>query len=55
MRSFRTAALVNHLNELQKKGEINRFFKQSSKTDLLICDEWGMYPWIWPGRGYCSR
>lgn len=44
VRFFRTAALVNHLNELQKKGEINRFFKHLSKTDLLICDEWGYVP-----------
>jgi DNA replication protein DnaC len=41
---FRTAALVNHLNELQKKGGVLRFFKQLSKTDLLICDEWGYVP-----------
>ena len=41
---YRTAALVNHLNELQNKKEISRFFKQLSKVDLLICDEWGYVP-----------
>lgn len=41
---FRTAALVNHLTELQKTGGIIRFFKQLAKTDLLICDEWGYVP-----------
>ncbi len=41
---YRTAALVNHLNELQKKGGIAKFFKQMAKTDLLICDEWGYVP-----------
>lgn len=44
VRFFRTAALVNYLSEIQKKGEINRFYKQLSKTDLLICDEWGYVP-----------
>jgi DNA replication protein DnaC len=37
-------ALVNQLNEVQKSGEISRFFKQLAKTDLLICDEWGYVP-----------
>lgn len=41
---FRTAALVNHLNELQKKGGVTGFFKLLAKTDLLICDEWGYVP-----------
>jgi hypothetical protein len=41
---YRVAALVNHLNDLQKKGEIGKFFKQLSKVDLLICDEWGYVP-----------
>ena len=36
--------MVNYLSEIQKKGEINRFYKQLSKTDLLICDEWGYVP-----------
>lgn len=38
---FRTAVLVNQLDEAQKQGEDNRFFKQLVKTDLLTCDEWG--------------
>lgn len=44
VRFFRTAALVNRPNEIQKNGEISRFFEQISKTDLLICDEWGYVP-----------
>lgn len=44
VRFFRTAALVNQLNEVQKSGEISRFFKQLAKTDVLICDEWGYVP-----------
>ena len=44
VRFFRTAALVNQLSDDQKKGEINRFLKQLSKVDLLICDEWGYVP-----------
>lgn len=44
VRFFRTAALVNLLNDLQKKGELSRFLKQLSKVDLLICDEWGYVP-----------
>jgi len=44
VRFFRTAALVNQLSDAQKKGELNRFFKQLSKVDLLICDEWGYVP-----------
>ncbi len=44
VRFFRTAALVNKLNEVQKSGEISRFSKQLAKTDLLICDGWGYVP-----------
>jgi len=44
VRFFRTAALVNQLADAQKKGELNRFLKQLSKMDLLICDEWGYVP-----------
>jgi DNA replication protein DnaC len=44
VRFFRTAALVNQLSDAQKKGELNRFFKQLAKVDLLICDEWGYVP-----------
>ncbi|MGB4618409.1 MAG: IS21-like element helper ATPase IstB [Dethiobacteria bacterium] len=44
VRFFRTAALVNQLSDAQKKGELNRFLKQLSKADLLICDEWGYVP-----------
>lgn len=41
---FRTASLVNQLNEAKAKGELKRFMKQIEKTDLLICDEWGYIP-----------
>jgi len=44
VRFFRTAALVNQLNDAQKKGEVSKFLKQLSKADLLICDEWGYVP-----------
>jgi DNA replication protein DnaC len=44
VRFFRTATLVNQLGDAQKKGELNRFLKQLSKADLLICDEWGYVP-----------
>ncbi len=43
VRFFRTAALVNQLNDAQKKGDLNWFLKQLSKADLIICDEWGGY------------
>lgn len=41
---FRTATLVNKLGEAKSKGELQKFFKQIEKTDLLICDEWGYIP-----------
>lgn len=41
---FRTASLVNQLNEAKAKGELKRFMKQIEKSDLLICDEWGYVP-----------
>lgn len=44
VRFFRTAALVNQLSDAQKKGELNRFLRQLSKADLIICDEWGYVP-----------
>ncbi len=44
VRFFRTAALVNQLNDAQKKGDLARFLKQLSKADLIICDEWGYVP-----------
>ena len=44
VRFFRTAALVNQLNDAQKKGELNKLLKQLAKADLLICDEWGYVP-----------
>jgi DNA replication protein DnaC len=44
VRFFRTAALVNQLNDAQKVGELGKFLKQLSKIDLLICDEWGYVP-----------
>ena len=41
---FRTASLVNQLIEAKEDGSLNKFFKQLSKLDLLICDEWGYIP-----------
>lgn len=41
---FRTASLVNQLNEAKAKGELKKFMKQIEKADLLICDEWGYVP-----------
>ena len=43
-RGWNTTALVNKLNDAQKKGELGKFLKQFSKVDLLICDEWGYFP-----------
>lgn len=44
VRFFRTAALVNLLNDAQRKGELSQLLKRLSKADLLICDEWGYVP-----------
>lgn len=41
---FRTAALVNKLSEAKKNGTLSMFMKKISKTELLICDEWGYVP-----------
>ncbi len=41
---FRTAALVNKLADLKKTGSLQKFLQELSKTDLLICDEWGYVP-----------
>lgn len=41
---FRTAALVNLLNDAQRKGELVQLLKKLSKAELLICDEWGYVP-----------
>jgi len=41
---FRTAALVNLLNDAQSKGELVQLLKKLSKAELLICDEWGYVP-----------
>ena len=41
---FRTAALVNRLTDAKAGGELRKFFKQLTKCDLLICDEWGYIP-----------
>ena len=43
-RFFRTAALVNRLSEAKKNGTLSSFMKQITKTELLICDEWGYVP-----------
>lgn len=44
VRFYRTAALVNQLSQARKGGELQRFLKQLSKLELLICDEWGYVP-----------
>ena len=44
VRFFRTAALVNQLNEAQKQGDLAKFLKQLLRADLIICDEWGYVP-----------
>ncbi len=44
VRFYRTAALVNQLNETKKRGELGKFLRQFAKLDLLICDEWGYVP-----------
>jgi len=44
VRFYRTAALVNQLNDAKKKGELPKLFKHIAKADLLICDEWGYVP-----------
>jgi DNA replication protein DnaC len=41
---WRTAALVNHLIQLNDGGELHEFLKTIEKLDLLICDEWGYVP-----------
>ena len=41
---YRTAALVNHLTQLNDGGELDAFMKSVEKLDLLICDEWGYVP-----------
>ena len=41
---FRTAALVNLLNDAQRKGKLVQLLKKLSKAELLICDEWGYVP-----------
>ena len=41
---WRTAALVNHLIQLNDGGKLHEFLKTIEKLDLLICDEWGYVP-----------
>ena len=41
---WRTAMLVNELNEAKQQGCLGKFMKQFDKLDLLICDEWGYVP-----------
>jgi DNA replication protein DnaC len=41
---WRTAALVNHLIQLNDGGALHGFLKTLEKLDLLICDEWGYVP-----------
>jgi len=42
-RFYRTATLVNELVEAKNNGALKRFLKTLRKTDLLICDEWGLH------------
>jgi DNA replication protein DnaC len=41
---YRTASLVNMLNEKKKSGDLGKFMRKIGKLDLLICDEWGFVP-----------
>ncbi len=41
---WRTAALVNHLIQLNDGGALHGFLKTLEKLDLLICHEWGYVP-----------
>ncbi|MBN1623589.1 MAG: IS21-like element helper ATPase IstB [Clostridia bacterium] len=41
---YRTAALVNLLNEKKKGGMLGSLMKKLMDLDLLICDEWGFVP-----------
>ncbi len=36
--------MVNKLADLKKTGSLQKFLQELSKTDLLICDEWGYVP-----------
>jgi DNA replication protein DnaC len=44
VRFFRTAALVNLLNDARRRGELGQLLKKLSTAELLICDEWGYVP-----------
>lgn len=44
VRFYRTASLVNLLIDAKQNGSLNKFLKQLSKLDLLICHEWGYIP-----------
>ena len=52
---FRTASLVDQLLDTKTEGTLNRFFRQLSKTDLLICDEWGLFHLKKKDLNCCSR
>jgi DNA replication protein DnaC len=41
VRFFTAGALVTHMEEAQKRYQLDRFLGQLDKTDLLICDELG--------------
>jgi len=49
VRFFTAAALVNHLEEVQKQYQLERFLSQLDRTDLLICDELGYLSFSRPG------
>ncbi|GHU35217.1 hypothetical protein FACS1894105_03460 [Clostridia bacterium] len=52
---WRTASLVNALNEAKREGRLSKFMKQFYKLDLLICDEWGYVPIDYHKHSiYCS-
>lgn len=44
VRFYRTASLVNQLNDAREKKELSKFLKQLAKAELLICDEWAYVP-----------
>jgi len=41
---FRTAALVNQLNQARKDDVLGAFYEKIKKAELIICDEWGYVP-----------
>ena len=45
VRSYRTAALVNHLSEAKNSGTLSILLKKLKKASVIILDEWGYVPY----------